>query len=251
MLALREDRLGRARVDDLSAVHDRDAVGDVGDDAEVVADHDHAQPELVLQLTEQVKDLRLSSHVQCGGRLVRDQEPRPQDERHRDHHALAHSARELMGERPQSLLRVGDSHVLQRLDRAAARVLPADPFVRTDDGGELVSDGEDGVERGHGVLEDHGDLLPPHATHLALIELQQGAAVQSEDAVVDPPVAAEESERAEEGDGLAGPGFADHAEGLPRAHREAHATDRGDRPVLRLEAHVQVLDAQAASILIL
>ncbi len=45
---------------------------------------------------DEAEDLRLRRHVERGGRLVGDQERRVVDERHRDHHALAHAARELV-----------------------------------------------------------------------------------------------------------------------------------------------------------
>ena len=55
------------------AVHDEDAVGDVGDDAEVVGDQDHRQAPLAVELLEQAQDLRLDRDVERGGRLVGDQ----------------------------------------------------------------------------------------------------------------------------------------------------------------------------------
>ena len=45
---------------------------------------------------DQLEDLRLDGHVERGRRLVGDQHVRVVDERHRDHRALAHAARELV-----------------------------------------------------------------------------------------------------------------------------------------------------------
>jgi hypothetical protein len=41
-------------------------------------------------------DLRLDRHVERGRRLVGDQQAGLAGQRHRDHHALAHAARELV-----------------------------------------------------------------------------------------------------------------------------------------------------------
>ena len=54
------------------------------------------KPLLALQLAQQVEDLRLNGHVERRGRLVGDQQLRLRRERHGDHHALAHAARELV-----------------------------------------------------------------------------------------------------------------------------------------------------------
>ena len=55
-----------------------------------------AVPSLRAQRAHQLQDLRLDGDVERGGGLVGDQEPRVAGQRHRDHHALAHAARELV-----------------------------------------------------------------------------------------------------------------------------------------------------------
>ena len=80
-LGVRVDRplvelLGRRELDDLAEVHHRDAVGDVAHDAEVVRDEDVGQRELVLQVVEQVHDLRLDRDVERRDGLVGDDQPR-------------------------------------------------------------------------------------------------------------------------------------------------------------------------------
>ena len=69
-----EDVVDRAVLDGLPAVHHEDVVGDLGDHAEVVGDHDDRRAELLLQVAHQVEDLRLHRHVERGGRLVGDQQ---------------------------------------------------------------------------------------------------------------------------------------------------------------------------------
>ena len=86
----------RRALDDAAGVHHRHVVGRLGDHAEVVGDHHDGRVELVLEAADQLEDLRLHRHVERGRRLVGDQQLRLVRERHRDHRALAHAARELV-----------------------------------------------------------------------------------------------------------------------------------------------------------
>ena len=67
-----ENRFGGAGFDDPAEVHHRDPVGDVPDHRQVVADEDVGDPQLLLQVVEQVEHLRLHRQVQRGDRLVAD-----------------------------------------------------------------------------------------------------------------------------------------------------------------------------------
>ncbi len=58
-----------------------------------------------LQLLDEFENLRLHGHVERGGRFVGDEEFGVGDERHGDHHALAHAAAELVRVRAQPVLR--------------------------------------------------------------------------------------------------------------------------------------------------
>src|SRR5947209_18752084 len=67
------------------------------DHREIVGDEDVGQAELLLEILEQVDDLRLDRHVECGYRLVAYDELRRHRERARDADALALAAAELVG----------------------------------------------------------------------------------------------------------------------------------------------------------
>ena len=96
MLRIGKQRLDRRLFDDASGVHHGDAVGHLGDDAEVVGDEEEREPEALLQIAQQVENLRLDRDVERGRRLVGDEQRGPAGERDRDQRALAHPARELM-----------------------------------------------------------------------------------------------------------------------------------------------------------
>ncbi len=123
-----EDLRHAALLAHLAVAHDDDVVGDLADDAEVVADEQHAHPALLLEPGEQLEDLALDRDVERGRRLVGDQELRLAGERHRDHHALLLAARELVRIRGEPAL--GFRHAdldqqrlgaLERLAAAACR----------------------------------------------------------------------------------------------------------------------------------
>jgi hypothetical protein len=71
------DVIGHALLDDATEVHDRDPVGDVMHDRQVMRDEDDADAELSLKVFEQVDHLRLHGHVESGHRFIADQHLRP------------------------------------------------------------------------------------------------------------------------------------------------------------------------------
>src|SRR5882672_4745629 len=64
MLGRREELLGLAELDDAPDVHDGHAIADVPDNAQVVRDEQIGQPELFLQVEQEVQDLRLHRDIQ-------------------------------------------------------------------------------------------------------------------------------------------------------------------------------------------
>ena len=68
------DVVGIRDLDDLALVHHHHLVGDVLHDGQVVRDEDVGEPELGLQVLQQVQHLRLHGHVERRHRLVADQD---------------------------------------------------------------------------------------------------------------------------------------------------------------------------------
>ncbi len=160
----------RRFLDLLAGVHHDHPVAALGDDAEVVGDHDHAHAELALQALDQVEDLRLDGDVEGGGRLVGDQQLGLARQRQGDHHALAHAAGELMRILDGATLGLGDLHQLQHLDHAPHRRGAAEALVQLHALGDLPADAQHRVERGHRLLEDHRDAVAADPAHLLLAE---------------------------------------------------------------------------------
>ncbi len=105
-------------------VHHRDPVRDVRDHAHVVGDQDDGRAEVIPELLDQREDLRLDGHVQRGRGLIGDQQVGVAGKRHRDHHALAHPAGELVRIVVHPLRGVRYPHGLEQLDGPGARGLP-------------------------------------------------------------------------------------------------------------------------------
>jgi hypothetical protein len=76
------------------------------------------QAQLALQFAQQQQDLDLHRGVQRGGGFVGQQHLRVAGQGQRDHGALAHAARHLVRIGLQALLRAGNAHALEQLQRA-------------------------------------------------------------------------------------------------------------------------------------
>ena len=121
----RGENLARRRgLDHVALLHHHDAVAIGGGEAEIVGDQDGRHAALARQLDHEVHHGLLGGDVEAGGRLVGDQELRPAGERERDHHALAHAARQLERIGVVALARPRDAHLVER-PRSPAR--PASP----------------------------------------------------------------------------------------------------------------------------
>ena len=69
-----EQARGRPELDDATRVHHGDPVCDLSNDRQVVSDEDQGEAELLLQVLEDVEDLRLDRDVEGRDRFVADDE---------------------------------------------------------------------------------------------------------------------------------------------------------------------------------
>ena len=133
-----------------------------------------------LELGEQLEDLRLHGHVERRRRLVGDQQFRLVGERHGDHHALALAAGELVRIGAEPLLRLADADLVEQLQRARARRRSPMPRCSVEDLADLLLDRVQRVERGHRLLEDHGDLVAAHLAAAASRRREQILALEED-----------------------------------------------------------------------
>src|SRR5215208_5185253 len=177
MARLGRDLLRRRDLDQLAQVHHADAVGDVGDDGEVVGDEEISEAELALEVAQQVEHLGLDGDVQRGDGLVADDELGVNADGAGDANALTLAAGELVR---VAVDEVGvEADLLEELARALAPVVEAEVAQR------LLDDAAHGharVQRRVRVLEDHLDVAP-QGPELAVAERGDVAAVEDELAV--------------------------------------------------------------------
>ena len=239
-----EDRAHRPSLDDAGGVHHDHVVRRLRDDAEVVRDHDHGGAEIVLDPLEQGEDLRLRRHVERRRRLVGDDQVGVVDERHRDHHALAHAARELVRVVVDPALGAGDPDGLQQLEGAGVRLFVRHVVVQHHRLRQLASDLVHRVQRRHGVLEDHRDLVAANRAQTARRGLQEILAAEQHLARRGRELRVVEPHHGEARDALSRPRLAYDAEHLPGLDLEADPVDGLHDAVVRLELGPQVADVQ-------
>ena len=231
--------VGRPDLDELAVLQHRDAVGDLGDDAEVVRDEQHAGAVLAHQVAHEREDLRLRRHVERRGRLVRDQELGVEHQRHRDHDALPLAARELVRIRRRHARRIGQAHVgepfenLRAPRRRVERRVPPQHLV------DLLAAAHDGIERRHRLLEDHRHARAAQRLEPPLGRADELLAGEPDRAAGHRERARQQAHRRVRDHALAGARFADEADDLVRRDRQvtpstacARSEPRG-RPIVR------------------
>ena len=162
-----EHLLAAAFLDETPGVHHGDAIRELVHHAEIVRDQQDRGAELALEVAHQLEDLRLDRDVERGGRLVGDQQLRPQRQRHRDHHALLEARRRARADRRRSgrpgpgCRTCSNSSTVRR--RACAR---ESALVQPDRLDHLRADRQHGIEARHRLLEDHRRFAAAHAAQL-------------------------------------------------------------------------------------
>ena len=243
MLGVGEDRLGLAGLDDLALEHHADPVGDALDDAEIVGDEQQRHAEALLQVGEQRQDLRLHRHVEGGGRLVGHQQVRLAGERHGDHHPLALAAGELVRVGAHAALGVAQANQFQKFENPRPRGLAGEAAMEPQHLADLPLDRVERVERGHRLLEHHGDVGAAHVAHLALRQAGQVPALEQDFSAL-ARRAVEQPQDRQGGHRLAGARFADQRDGLAPADGEADRIDRRRLAFAGAEGDGQALDGQ-------
>jgi hypothetical protein len=184
--------------------------------------------------------VRLDRHVERGGRLVGDEQVRLAQHRHRDHHALAHAAGELVRILVDALMRLGDAHPVEHADGGVGRLALAHALVLHQHLGQLAAHREIRVQRRHRVLEDHRHAPAADGVHLGCRHADEFAPTIA-GAAGGPAVGSQEPHHRHEDLTLAGAGFADDSESLALLHTETHAVDCFDESLRGGEADGQVL----------
>jgi hypothetical protein len=198
--------------------------------------------QIAAAVVEDGHDLGLGGHVERGGRLVGQQQPRFGEQRGGDHHPLEQAAGELVRILAQAALPVLDADLGQHLDGPAGRLGCPDAQVGAQRLGHEVADPADRVDVRPRILEDHRYL----AAVAAQVAPGQRGDVPALEA--DRPLGRRaRGQQAADGPGrhrLAGTGLADQADRLARVDPQPDVAEHGPRPPLDPQPHGQVIDLE-------
>ena len=219
MLGRGEDGVAAAVLDRVAEVHHHHVVGDVADHRQVVRDEDVGQPELVLQVLQQVEDLRLHRQVERRDRLVEHQQHRMHHDGAGDRDALALAAREHVRIAVEVLGLQPD--LQQHLHRPVAALAGGHRGVELQWLAEHVADLLPRVQRAVGVLE--------HDLHLSAQRARDAVAGDVDPLALDQQLAP--GGRVDHGDDagerrLAAAGLADDGEGAAALDPEVDPLQR-------------------------
>ncbi|CFM93886.1 Uncharacterised protein [Bordetella pertussis] len=249
---LGEDAFGRPLLHLVATIHHQHAVGHFGDHAHVVGDEHDAHAHFLLQLADQLQDLRLDRDIQRRGRLVGDQQRGLAGQRHGDHHALAHAAGKLVRMTVHDRPRLGNAHLLEHAQRLGARGRGVLALVQPDGFGNLLAGGEHRVQRGHRLLENHGHVGAAYAAHGPLRRRAQvddvAVAAAQRDAPLGDASAAmlDQAHQRQRGHRFARAGFAHDGQGLAPVDVKGQVAHRFHGAFGADETHRQVLDLNHA-----
>lgn len=110
---------------------------------------------------------------------------------------------------------IGDADIFEGLFGDVDGLFSGDVLMEENGFEDLVADGVDGVEAGHGFLEDHGDFVAADGAHCFFVVVEEVLALEVDGAaVVSAGGRGDELECAHGGDGFAAAGFANDGEGL-------------------------------------
>ena len=226
-----------------ATVHHQHVICGAGNHAHVVGNHDASRASFALRNLDHVQDLGLDGHVEGGGWLVRDQYLRIIRNRNSNDHALAHTAGKLVGEGLQALLRLRNTHKVQKLSRAGECLGLGNVVVGLHSFHQLrtnVIHRRQGRQR---VLEDHADLLAADARHGLVVLGQQLFAVVQHRAG-DLGVIGQKAHHSHGSDRLTRAGLAHNAKGAAGVEVKVHAAHCGDNACLRREGNVEITNAK-------
>ena len=206
-------------------------------------DQEDGHAQLLLEGVDEADDLVLDGHVEGRGGLVGQEELGSWCQGDGYHHALTHAAGELVDVVAQALLGLGDVDHAQKLDRAVVHALLVQS-LSLQRLKELLSHRGHGVERGHGVLEDHADLLAANLAQLPLAHLGHVAALVENLAAHDLARLGQQADDGAGGGGLAATGLPHQAKGLAHSNGEGHALHGAHGLGFGLVVHAEVCDLE-------
>ncbi|MNI39646.1 hypothetical protein D3C73_938350 [compost metagenome] len=205
----------------------------------------HRRPGFRLHGEQQLQHLRLHGDVQRRRRFVGDDQFGRERAGDGNHDALAHATRQFVRICVCALRRVADANTVHQCHRAVPGLLAADTrFVDAQHFGNLVGHAAAGVQRRHGFLEHHGDVLAAQRVHVGIGGAQQVVAVKPKFVRRDAARRVDQPHQGKARNGFSGAGLAHQADDFAAPYGQVHSPDRGDHTLGRIEVDAQVANRQ-------
>jgi hypothetical protein len=258
MFRRHKDVLRGTFLNDAAGVHHGDAIGDFGHHPEVVSYEQDSELHFAAKPVEKFEDLFLYRDIKSCGWLIGDEQFRIGGQGHGDHDALAETAGELMRELPGADLGLGNGGAFESGDDAVAQVgFPEAWLVSANGFFDLCANTHDGIQRGHRLLKDHGDLLTADSAPIVFFVqicqiLWRGFTARKQRLTVNTRTGREQAHQRERKHGLAAAGFTDKTKRFSGSNAQgdvihrAHPTGSGGqfhRNATKFErrAHVSII----------
>ena len=228
-----------APFDDFAVAHDRDVIGQSGNDAQIVGDEQKRHPiirAVADQAAKKIKDIGLRRHVERGRRLIRDQQTGSMRDGQRDADPLTLPTRQFVRIAVEG--NGGEAHPVKPVTSDAQGLGPGGA-TQAQRLAHLRADGLNGVQCGHGFLKDHADVGAANTQPVAFAQMREVAPVQGDGPGRRRP-GRQQSDHGERGHRLAGAALAHQPGDLSRRDRQVHVAQ--DRRAVDRQRQVGKLD---------
>ena len=165
-----EELVGAGLLDPFPLVEHGDLIAPAAGHGQVVADQQQGAASFLAEFPQFGHHLARHGHIQAGGGFIGDHQIGLEGHGQGNGQPLTHAPAEFMG--VAAVARWADPHPLQELGGPALNALVAPARAMGLEGvGQVVTNGEQGVEPGHGVLEHQAHRFPPQASEGGAFQL--------------------------------------------------------------------------------
>ena len=161
---------------DLAGVHNGNPVAHRSDNAEVVGNHNNGGSFFLRQLFQKLQNLCLYGHIQCGCRLICDNQLRVTRQSRRNDDSLPHTAGKFERILIEPFFRTWNSDLPHQLNGLRFRLFFGAILMLSNSLCHLNSDFQDRIQKCHRILENHADTfsgtgLADNTKYLALFQM--------------------------------------------------------------------------------
>ena len=154
---------------DLAGVHNGNPVAHRSDNAEVVGNHDNRGSFFLRQLFQKLQNLCLYGHIQCGCRLICDNQLRVTRQSRRNDDSLPHTAGKFERILIEPFFRTWNSNLPHQLNGFRFRLFFGAILMLSNSLCHLNSDFQDRIQKCHRILENHADAVSADLLHFLFI----------------------------------------------------------------------------------